>query len=80
MILAELQKTLRDVLSAGSHLDERLVILIQLVAAFGGILLLWRLWRFTIRPSLGTAIPKELPYWIPCKSISMLATGSATRD
>jgi hypothetical protein len=30
-------------------------------------LLLWRLWRFTLRPCFYVDDPKELPYWIPCK-------------
>lgn len=29
------------------------------------MLLLWRLWRFTIQPLLNTKEPRELPYWIP---------------
>lgn len=29
--------------------------------------MLWRLWRFTIRPHLRPDEPKELPYWIPCE-------------
>lgn len=33
-------------------------------------LLIWRLWRFTIAPLLYPGNPKELPYWIPCKSVS----------
>ncbi|KAL8862408.1 MAG: hypothetical protein Q9178_001417 [Gyalolechia marmorata] len=30
-----------------------------------GLLLSWRLWRFTITPWLHPDDPKELPYWIP---------------
>lgn len=26
---------------------------------------LWRIWRFTISPSLNPELPRELPYWIP---------------
>ncbi|CBF82894.1 protein CYP659A1 [Aspergillus nidulans FGSC A4] len=29
-------------------------------------LLTWRLWRFTISPTLQPEDPKEAPYWIPC--------------
>ncbi|KAL2808469.1 putative cytochrome P450 [Aspergillus granulosus] len=29
-------------------------------------IMVWRLWRFTIRPILHPDEPKELPYWIPC--------------
>ncbi|KAL8851305.1 MAG: hypothetical protein Q9221_003750 [Calogaya cf. arnoldii] len=32
---------------------------------FLGLLLSWRLWRFTITPWLYPNDPKELPYWIP---------------
>ena len=31
------------------------------------LLLLWRLWRFTVVPFLQPLEPKEIPYWIPCK-------------
>ncbi|KZF26779.1 cytochrome P450 [Xylona heveae TC161] len=31
----------------------------------GVLLLLWRLWRFTINPALHPSEPKEVPYWIP---------------
>jgi hypothetical protein len=42
--------------------------LISITAAAVLALLLWRLWRFTITPALYPDDPKELPYWIPCKS------------
>ncbi|KAL4862857.1 hypothetical protein BDV12DRAFT_190125 [Aspergillus spectabilis] len=29
-------------------------------------LMAWRLWRFTIGPSLHPDEPKEVPYWVPC--------------
>ena len=29
------------------------------------LLLLWRLWRFTVQPLINTKEPRELPYWIP---------------
>ncbi len=32
------------------------------------ILLLWRLWNFTVLPVFYRDDPKELPYWIPGKS------------
>ena len=31
------------------------------------MLLLWRLWRFSIVPVLYPHDPKDLPYWIPCE-------------
>lgn len=37
-------------------------------------LLLWRLWKFTIRPRLHPDEPKELPYWIPCTLHSTMDT------
>ncbi|PQE02868.1 cytochrome P450 protein [Rutstroemia sp. NJR-2017a BBW] len=33
-------------------------------------LVLWRVWRFTVRPYLRPQDPKELPYWIPCHALS----------
>jgi hypothetical protein len=32
------------------------------------LLLLWRLWKFSLKPYLYPDDPKELPYWIPCRS------------
>ncbi|KAL4881731.1 cytochrome P450 [Aspergillus karnatakaensis] len=29
-------------------------------------LITWRVWRFTVRPSLNPEEPEEVPYWIPC--------------
>lgn len=37
------------------------------VACFA-VLLLWRLWRFTVEPLIYPNEPKTYPYWIPCKS------------
>lgn len=36
------------------------------------VLVLWRIWRFTVLPSYYPNDPKELPYWIPCR-LSTLA-------
>ncbi|VUC27966.1 unnamed protein product [Clonostachys rosea] len=36
------------------------------------LLLVWRLWRFTIRPWLRPLEPKEIPYWIPCHTVGFL--------
>lgn len=32
------------------------------------VLLSWRVWAFTIKPTLRSNEPPELPYWIPCMS------------
>lgn len=40
------------------------------VLPFFFALLAWRLWAFTIRPVWHPNEPKELPYWIPCKSLN----------
>lgn len=29
------------------------------------VLVVWRFWKFTVRPLLHPHEPKELPYWIP---------------
>ena len=47
--------------------EGHLVSLVKVVVALGGLLLLWRIWRFTITPTFRPSEPKELPYWIPCK-------------
>lgn len=40
-------------------------LLIVVLSTF--FLLLWRLWTFTILPTLRSDEPKELPHWFPCK-------------
>ncbi|KAI4223402.1 MAG: hypothetical protein L6R40_008506 [Gallowayella cf. fulva] len=37
----------------------------NILASLFIVLWLWRLWRFTISPSLHPERPRELPYWIP---------------
>jgi hypothetical protein len=41
---------------------------LSFIAVASVIWIAWRLWRFTILPVLKPNEPKELPYWIPCKS------------
>ena len=43
-------------------------LLLFILVVFGFCLLLCRLWDFTFLPWLQPDCPKELPYWIPCKS------------
>lgn len=38
-----------------------------------GLLLTWRLWRFSLFPRLYPNEPKEAPYWIPCKFLGLAA-------
>ena len=57
--------------SALGGLDRHLFSVIQLVLLAAGLLLLWRLWRFTIRPAMKPNQPRRLPYWIPCGSPSL---------
>lgn len=40
---------------------------IKVLVSLGGLLLLWRVWRFTILPKFHPTEPQTLPYWIPCK-------------
>lgn len=37
------------------------------ILAIGVLLLSWRLWTFTILPTLRPDEPREIPYWIPCQ-------------
>ncbi|KAI1203674.1 cytochrome P450 [Nemania serpens] len=37
--------------------------------ALSASILCWRLWAFTIKPSIWPCLPRELPYWMPCHSI-----------
>jgi hypothetical protein len=41
--------------------------------ACGTILLLWRLWVFTVRPWIWPSEPRYMPYWVPCK-LTLLIT------
>ena len=45
---------------------------VLLVSPLFSALLAWRLWAFTIRPIWYPNEPKELPYWIPCRSLKRL--------
>lgn len=38
-----------------------------------GLLLTWRLWRFSILPRLYPNEPKKAPYWIPCEFLGLAA-------
>lgn len=58
-----------EAFSATSELDQRVSVLFRIVVAFAGLLLLWRLWRFTILPTFEPTEPKALPYWLPCMLI-----------
>ena len=31
------------------------------------VLIMWRVWTFTVRPALNPREPREIPYWIPGK-------------
>ena len=53
--------------AALSGLDPRLQYIMQITTAIAGLLLLWRLWKFTVIPLLKPDEPKILPYWIPCE-------------
>ncbi|KAM4064610.1 cytochrome p450 [Hirsutella rhossiliensis] len=33
------------------------------------LLVLWRTWKFTLRPLLWPSEPKNLPYWVPCHTV-----------
>lgn len=39
------------------------------MGVLGMLVVLWRLWKFTLLPALHPREPKELPYWIPGVSI-----------
>lgn len=60
------------------HLLNKLILLVQRIDSRGAllvllsitpflVLVLWRLWRFSVMPLFHPDKPKELPYWIPCK-------------
>jgi len=53
-------------LLADSARVESLVTLERAATVLLTLLLVWRVWRFTIYPLLYPDRPKELPYWIPC--------------
>ncbi len=54
--------------TALNGLDQRLVYAFTIFVSAAGLLLLWRLWRFTALPAMRPDEPKELPYWVPCTS------------
>lgn len=61
---------LLPVATALNGLDQRILYTFTVIVSVAGLLLLWRLWRFTILPAMRPDEPKELPYWIPCMSLS----------
>ncbi|KAI1748748.1 putative cytochrome p450 [Xylaria castorea] len=42
----------------------------QIVTSLLILLVLWRIWKFTLFPLLHPDLPKELPYWIPCHGLA----------
>ncbi|KAJ6016993.1 cytochrome P450 [Penicillium sp. IBT 35674x] len=48
--------------------DSTTLIVLSIAA---GLLLTWRLWRFSVLPRLYPNEPKEAPYWIPCHAIPL---------
>ena len=47
------------------RLQTRDIVVASFVAVPILLLLLWRLWTFTIFPSLRPREPRTIPYWIP---------------
>lgn len=35
------------------------------IVGLGSVLLVWRIWTFTIRPWLHPHEPRDIPYWVP---------------
>ena len=45
------------------------------------VVLVWRFWKFSLKPALHPEDPKELPYWIPCEyRITFLIAPTALTD
>lgn len=40
-------------------------VVVLTMGVLGMLLIIWRLWRFTLLPAWYPREPKELPYWIP---------------
>ncbi|PYI31587.1 cytochrome P450 [Aspergillus indologenus CBS 114.80] len=51
--------------------------LLHLVGGGVVLLVIWRLWRFTVRPLLSPDSPREVPYLIPSHAVSMLRSPHA---
>lgn len=58
---------LGDTLLALTELEQRLSTALLIFTGAATLLLSWRLWRFTIEPTMKPTEPKELPYWLPCE-------------
>ena len=56
-------------LPAFHHADPFLQVSMVLLAAVVSMMILWRLWTFTVKPYWKPDEPRELPYWIPCKPL-----------
>ena len=51
-----------EVIFALNEFDQRLSTSLMIFTGATTLLLLWRLWRFTIEPMMKPTEPKELPY------------------
>ena len=67
MILEAFQAVYSGVLTwCQNHpLSPKLSVSLLAVAASSLLLVIWRLWTFTILPKLYPKNPREIPYWIP---------------
>ena len=43
---------------------------VDVVLILIALLLLWRVWRFTLMPYWWPDEPKEIPYWIPSRTLT----------
>lgn len=67
MLSLILEHPLQNLVSIAQEMNEKTLYLFWALCTISAILLLWRLWVFTVLPALRPDEPKELPYWIPCK-------------
>lgn len=61
---------LLSIVTALKGLDQRLLYTLTVSVLAAGLLLFWRLCRFTLLPMMRPDEPKELPYWLPCRCSS----------
>lgn len=69
MFSESIQHVLAELIVRFKNLSAEQSSAVAVFASCVVLLLTWRIWTFTIIPRLHPYEPKELPYWVPCKSI-----------
>lgn len=65
MLSEKLYWTVVSSVPALLHLGKGAFYALFIISGIAGLLSIWRIWTFTVRPALNPQEPKEVPYWVP---------------